>query len=164
MTPLNHSVPAPLYSILLSGTLGPLGFQVMKGWLGPSLSGGKLRKLLNSSGPRIMVCQRAQLFVDGCSHFYAETAPTGASASSLLTCFMAVKLELHGGRAYSHVEDNVVQGQKSPTPPWWELPLRIKYHWPRWGSWELERQGREQKVGLTTESNLFISQNDNTVG
>lgn len=43
-----------LFHLTLSGSLDPLGFQVMKGWLGPSLSGGKLTKLLNSSGPRIM--------------------------------------------------------------------------------------------------------------
>ena len=62
-----------------------------------------------------------------------------------------------------HVEDNVVHRVKSRqlllggSCPCDKVPLA------QVGLWELERQGREQKkVGLTTESNLFISQNDNT--
>lgn len=144
----------PSYS---SGTLGPLKFQVMKGWLGPSLW-RETNKAIELKWAKNNGMPKSPALVDGCSHFYAETAPTGASASSLLTCGWSPKLELHGGRAHSHVEDNVVHRVKSRQLRLGGSCPAIKYHWPRWGSgnWRDKEGNRRRWVSLQNPTSSSV--------
>lgn len=121
---------------------------------------GKLTKLLNSSGPRIMVCQKSPALCGRMLTLYAGTAPTGASASSLLTCGSGQleKLELHGAEPTAMLKTMLSTGSKVANSALVGAAPAIKCHWPRWGSgnWRDKEGNRRRWVSLQNPTSSSV--------
>ena len=150
----------PLFHLTLSGSLGPLGFQATKGWLGPSIS---LQRETNKAIE--LKWAKNNGYAKEPSSLWAGAHTLGRDRTYWCLCLLTTHVRMvarswscMGAEPTAMLKTMLSTGSKVANSSLVGAAPAIKYHWPRWGSgnWRDKEGSRRRWVSLQNPTSSSV--------